>query len=113
MISNCGSDLHKKSNEPNLRESVVMEEKGIELCLSEESDLDYEYLLKTIASTKTNYSMNSPDCNENISVESLPTIQKTYTDSSISSDGFEDRSANVIIEMQPAIQKKDTNCDSR
>jgi len=109
------------SNESNLRESVVMGGMGIELCLIEKNGVDYDYFLKPIVSTFTNFSkpivstftnfsMDSSDCSENISVESLLSVQWMETEST-STDDFEDDSVSTSVEMQLSIQKEDDDFD--
>jgi len=108
----CGVDLRMISNKQNLREYNATGGKGIESCLSEENDLDYDYMLKTIPSTTTTFSMDSSDSSDIMSVESLHTAQSTDNDN-ISTDDFEDGSvsASASADMQSTIQKKDADFD--
>ena len=85
------------SNEPTLRENDVTGDKGIELCLSEENDVDYDHFLNLMTSTNSNFSMDSSNCSENTSIESSPTIQRTET-GNISTNDFEDDSESANSE---------------
>ena len=85
------------SNKPTLRENDVTGDKGIELFLNEENDVDYDHFLNLMTSTNSNFSMDSSNCSENTSIESSPTIQRTET-GNISTNDFDDdsESANSV-----------------
>ena len=85
------------SNKPTLRENDATGDKGIELCLSEENDVDYNHFLNLMTSTNFNFSMDSSTCSENTSIESSPTIQRTET-GNISTNDFEDDSESANSE---------------
>ena len=91
------------SNKPTLRENDVTGDKGIELFLSEENDVDYDHFLNLMTSTNSNFSMDSSNCSENTSIESSPTIQRTET-GNISTNDFEDdsESANESASVEGA-----------
>ena len=91
------------SNEPTLRENDATGDKGIELFLSEENDVDYNHFLNLMTSTNSNFSMDSSNCSENTSIESSPTIQRTET-GNISTNDFEDdsESANKSASVEGA-----------
>merc|ERR1740124_311889 len=112
----CGVEFCMIYNKQRLGEKDVTGGKGIESCLSEENDIDYDYLSKTIESTTTTFSMDSFDSSENMSVESLLNTQKTDIDNVIIDD-FKDgsrsasASAKASAVMQSTTQKEDADFD--